>query len=313
MVAIIKQLADKFRANKPAQYTASLMMNGSGFFLLIYKKGHKQPVYSNQVQIQDYQNWQSSLNQFLQHPMLKQAVLNIVLPSEQYQLLVVDRPNVDDEALPQAIRYSAKDYLAAKLEDVAIDYFDIPIQIFGQDKVNLVATKLNFLQPLIKICLRHCLRIHRISIDELAYQDLFTDDKDASMLVIHQPNEELLMQIVKSGQLCFFRRIRGYSKLDEYTDFEINQGAADSLSIEIQRSLDYFESQLRQAPVKRIYVSVSSELESLLIDKIGENFSMPVLPMKNRVADELPEKAERVHGFYPAVGAVQELLRDAES
>ena len=315
MLAIInrfvKQLAGKFKTGHSTQYTASIMMSSTAYFLLIYQKGNKQPVFSNQLKVNDPHNWQAELDTFLDHPYLTQAVINIILPSDQYQMLVVDRPNVNDEELTQAVRYAAKDYVNLPLDEVAVDYFDIPIQIFGQNKLNLIAVRLDFLQKLIKTCLRRCEKINRISVDELAYQELFTDDKDASMLVIHQPNEELLMQIVKEGQLYFFRRIRGYNKLNEYTDFEINQGAADSLSIEIQRSLDYFESQLRQAPVKRIYVSISSHQESLLIDKIGENFSMPVLPLKNRLADELPADTENQHGYYPAVGAVQELIREA--
>ncbi|MCU4675053.1 hypothetical protein N7931_05340 [Catenovulum sp. 2E275] len=310
MVAIIKQLAAKYRTSNTTKYTASLMLSSVGFYLLVYQKGHKKPVYASQHILQDKHNWQLELNQLLQNEFLKQSTLNIILPHEHYQLLVVDRPEVNEEELAQAIRYSAKDYLNTTLEEVAIDYFDIPIQIFGQNKVNLVAARLKFLQPLIKVCLENCQKIHRITVSELAYQDLFAGDQDASMLIIHQPNEELLIQIVKNGQLYFFRRIRGYSKLNEYTEFEINQGAVDSLSIEIQRSLDYFESQLRQASVKRIYISVNSHLESVLIDKIGENFTMPVLPLKNRVADLLPEKTENDHGYYPAVGAAQELIRE---
>lgn len=309
MAAIIKKLTAKFSSKSTSKYAGVIMMNGIGFYLLIYAKGSKQPIHSQQQHHVEGESWQDTLSHFLQHPLLKQSVVSIVLPSDQYQMLIVDKPDVNESELPNAIRYSAKDYLSTNLEDVAIDYFDMPIQMFGQNKVNLVAAKLSFIKPVIDICLRYCHQIQRITIDELAYQDLFIDVQEASMLVIHQPNEELLMQIVKDGQLYFFRRIRGFSKLNQYTEFEINQGAIDSLSIEIQRSLDYFESQLRQAPVKRIYISVSSMFEPLLIDKIGENFTMPVLPLKNRVVDELPETTENQHGFYPAVGAAQELIR----
>ena len=44
----------------------------------------------------------------------------------------------------------------------------------------------------------------------------------------------------------------------------------DNLSLEIQRSMDYFESQLRQAPVKKIYVSLNTIHQAALAEMIKQ-------------------------------------------
>jgi MSHA biogenesis protein MshI len=44
----------------------------------------------------------------------------------------------------------------------------------------------------------------------------------------------------------------------------------DNLSLEIQRSMDYFESQLRQAPVKKVYISLDTMHEEALADMIKQ-------------------------------------------
>lgn len=312
MTNIFRSLIGKLKRKSAATHTAALMMTSTHLYLLIYLNGQKKPVHHKEIIKTTDTSWGECIEEILKNELLKTATLNIVLPGDQYQMLVVDKPDVEEAEIAAALKYSAKDYISGSLEEVVIEYFDIPTQIFGQNKINLIAAKKKFIEELIKIATKACHSIHRITVDELAYQDIFNNDEDASMLVVHHPKEELLMQIVKDGQLFFFRRIRGFTNLEQFAELEISHGASDSLSLEIQRSLDYFESQLRQAPVKRIYLAVSNPHQNLLIDKIGENFTIPVLPLKNRVADELPE-IDVDQGFYPTVGAVKELLNGVDS
>ncbi len=311
MLNPIQKLLSKITRKKESKYQASLMMATHALYLLIYQNGEKKPIYAKSLEKQEEHSWNESIKAILDNEYLASARLNIVLPGSEYQMLIVDRPEVEEQELLNALRYSAVEYVSGNLEDIVVEYFDIPVQPSGQKKVNLIAANRTFIQDLLKLTLPKCNELQRITVDELAYLDLFREDHDASMLVVHQPKEELLMQIVKDGQIYFFRRIRGYLKLDTFAELEISHGAADGLSLEIQRSLDYFESQLHQPPVKRIYVAVQSPHQALLIDKIGENFSLPVLPLKNRLADELPEDSDN-QGYFPAIGAVQELLHTIE-
>ncbi len=59
------------------------------------------------------------------------------------------------------------------------------------------------------------------------------------------------MNIVKRKQLFFSRRLRGYENLANFSPEELKIGIVDNVSLEIQGSIDYFESQFRQAPIKK--------------------------------------------------------------
>ena len=53
-------------------------------------------------------------------------------------------------------------------------------------------------------------------------------------------------------------------------------GAIDNLSIEIQKSVDFFERQLKQPPVKKINVLLPFETEAFIARKLTENTHIPV-------------------------------------
>ena len=74
-------------------------------------------------------------------------------------------------------------------------------------------------------------------------------------------------------------------------------GAIDSLSLEIQRSIDYFERQLKQAPIKSIQVLVPMENEGYLARKLAENASSEVHLFT------MPEGCEEHRAFAAAIGA----------
>ena len=56
--------------------------------------------------------------------------------------------------------------------------------------------------------------------------------------------------IVRSQAIWLARRLRGFvSKVNEQTDLS---QLSDTLGLEIQRSMDFYESQLKQPPLKEI-------------------------------------------------------------
>ena len=63
---------------------------------------------------------------------------------------------------------------------------------------------------------------------------------------------------------------RGYENLASFSQEELKMGVVDNLSLEIQRSMDYFESQLRQGPVKKVYISLNTLHQDALVDMIKQ-------------------------------------------
>jgi MSHA biogenesis protein MshI len=71
------------------------------------------------------------------------------------------------------------------------------------------------------------------------------------------------------------RRVRGFNPLNKATFQELQNSIADNLSLEIQRSMDYFESQLRQAPVSSITIVTDGDSPALA-NLVAANFNQTV-------------------------------------
>ncbi|WP_428617842.1 MSHA biogenesis protein MshI [Shewanella sp.] len=215
--------------------------------------------------------------------------LQLVLSEDFYQLLVVDKPMVEPEELHQALVWSIKDMVSEPVELLHLDYFEAPEST--TNKVTVVVVNRAWLQELVKAAAQHDVTIAGISIEEMAISNYGAEDKLAHMVLCHKPGSELLLTVVKQGQLYMQRRIRGFSQIDKVSSQDLQLGVADNLSLELQRSMDYFESQLRQAPVASIGLLMGGE-HQLLAQLLAKNFDQGVEVIAcDRVQDKLAQWA----------------------
>ena len=199
--------------------------------------------------------------------------IQLVLSHSHYQLLQADKPNVDQSEVAQALIWAVKDMVTEPVTNIHLDYFESSITT--SSKVNVVVASRERLQQFVTACDDCGLLIAGISIEEIALSHVLTNDNMAHMLVAHLPQQELLLMVVKAGEVLMQRRVRGFNQLDKAKKEELQYGLADNLSLEIQRSMDYFESQLRQAPVASINILVDGDAQAL-VTLVGANFNQQV-------------------------------------
>ncbi|MGP1721260.1 MULTISPECIES: biogenesis protein MshI [Shewanella] len=204
--------------------------------------------------------------------------VQLVLSQQYYQLLQVEKPNVEPGEVTQALIWSVKDMVSEPVTDIHLDYFES--SFISSSKVNVVVSSRQFLMQLASACDANGLDIAGISIEELALSHVLAHDNMAHMLVAHLPQQELLLLVVKAGEVLMQRRVRGFNHLNKTTLEELKQGLADNLSLEIQRSMDYFESQLRQAPVGSISILVEGDSSSLA-NLVSANFNQKVVAVNH--------------------------------
>ena len=224
---------------------------------------------------------------------------HLVLSSKHSQIVQVDAPNVPQEELVEALKCQVKDLVTIAPEHMALDYYDGPALAGGAKKLNVVVADKTLLAPIVSTLANESLQPETITIEEFAFASLVENSDDAVLLVCQQPNEEMLMLIVKEGQLYFQRRLRGMAEIAKRSEEELMMGTIDSLSLEIQRSSDYFERQLKQAPIRRIEVLVPIEKEAFLARKLAENSNVPVNLFS------LPEGCNVERGFAACLGATR--------
>ena len=201
---------------------------------------------------------------------------HLVLAAELYQIVQIDKPNVPASEMLGALKWQVKDQVTFSPEDMTLDYFDGPTLAGGAEKLNVVCTASSVLKTFVTPLLNDQIQLKTITTPEFAFANLLPVQNDACLLVCQQPNEEILLLIVKNGQLFFQRRLRGFSRIADSSELELTMGIIDTLSLEIQRSTDYFERQLKQAAIKSIQLILPISTESYLTEKLAENTNIPV-------------------------------------
>ncbi len=222
---------------------------------------------------------------------------HLVLNAKQSQIVQVDKPNVPSEEIVAALKWQIKDLVSIPPDNMVIDYFDGPLLAGGKEKVHVVCAPLNELKKIVTAINQTDAEVASIVTEEFAFANLLPVQNDACLLVCKQPNEEIILLIVKQGQLYFHRRLRGFSQIAQKSEDELSMTMVDSLVLEIQRSSDYFERQLKQAPIKEIKVLLPMVSESFFARKLAENTQVPVTLLA------LPEAYQQHREYAAAIGA----------
>ncbi|MFT2092280.1 type IV pilus biogenesis protein PilM [Paraglaciecola sp. 2405UD69-4] len=218
--------------------------------------------------------WQEDLKTYVLENKLSNTLCNVTLAISKYQLLQVDTPPVEESEINSALKWAIKEQLADDSEMV-VDYFDPPAAT-NSKKLNVVAIAKQEIIDIRNGVLGADLTLNTIEVQELTICNLFTNSEDAIISLQQDPNGQISLSIVKQKMLFFSRRLKGYENLANFSPDELKMGIADNLSLEIQRSMDYFESQLRQAPVKKVYISVNTKYQDVLVNMIKDVIFVPV-------------------------------------
>ena len=221
----------------------------------------------------------------------------LVLNETQSQVVQIDKPSLPDNEMNSALKWQIKDLVSIAPNNMVLDYYDAPLLAGGKDKINVVCASLDELKNLVEATEQGALKVSAITTQEFAFSNLLPPQKDANLLVCQQPNEEIVLLIVKEGKIYFQRRLRGFSQIAHKTAEELSFSVIDDISLEIQRSTDYFERQLKQAPIKGIKVLLPIELEAVFVEKLAENSAVPVTLL------ELPRSYSLYREYAAAIGA----------
>lgn len=248
-------------------------------------------------------DWQPALARWVKQQKLQNTDCHVVFDINWYNLLQVDKPQVPDSELKDALQWPVKELLPEQGE-LVLDYFDLPSQTTGSNKVNVVALSKEQIVTIVTGCIDAGLQLQSIGIAELATCNLLATQADSDQGVItlfQQAGQEMCLNIVKNGNLYFSRRLKGYENLGEFSAEELQMGIIDTLSVQIQRSMDYFESQLRQAPVQKILLCVDSQHKQALAQQIEKMTSIDVAIFSTNI--ELAAGLPASTADYIALGA----------
>ena len=182
-----------------------------------------------------------------------QAIL--VLPLDQYQVFQIERPEgIEQSELAAALKWKLKEFLDFSPSDAVSAVFPFPEDASrGRgDLVNVVAARKTTLRELIDLISASGLELVTIDIAELALSHLVSrlDENQRGAALVHMRGRYGQMVVCKGPMLYLSRRLD--VSIDDLQDATQQENAVQSLALEMQRSLDYYESQLGQVPPARI-------------------------------------------------------------
>lgn len=205
----------------------------------------------------------------------------LVLPIDQYQVFQVERPEgIEDAELADALKWKLKDFLDFSPADAVSDVFAFPADASrGRGPlVNVVAARKSLVRELIELVLEAGLELERIDIAELALRNLAArlDQSSRGVALVHLRDRYGQMVICQGDTLYLSRRLE--LSYDDLRDASSQENAVQSLALEIQRSMDYFESQLGKVPPSTIQLVARDAvlpLNSMLSSYMAAGIDVP--------------------------------------
>jgi len=182
---------------------------------------------------------------------LKRTACTTVLDQAEYSLLLTEAPDVPVDELRSAMRWRVKDLIDFHINDATLDIFDVPGErVAGRARqVYAVAARSAVIQKRADLLDAANINLQVIDIIELAQRNLaglLPEDVRGVALLSFTAGAGLLT-ITKQGELYLSRNLD--IGLDAMTQAEDPNAYFDRVVLEIQRSLDYYDSHFRQPPL----------------------------------------------------------------
>ena len=254
--------------------------------------------------------WPQALEKWVNQHKIGFAPCAVSFASQLYNVVQIDKPAVPESELHQALTWSIKDLTGGDEREMVFDYFDPPAQSSGNQKVNMAIMPADDIQEIIKATTEAGLALDTITIEDLAVCELFRDVKEPVITILQRAGLEIELSIIKDANLYFARSLKGFENLGSFSVAELQMGVLDSLTVQIQRSMDYFESQLRQAPVRKVLYHIESSNSAAIGQQIADAMQVDVVPFELGIdVDENIESDIVLH----SVGAALMINPAAES
>lgn len=181
-----------------------------------------------------------------------------------YNLLLVEAPDVQPEELRAAIRWRVKELIDFHIDDAVVDVFEAPShKAAGNNKMMYaVVAKSDRVKALIDQLNKVDLNLNIIDIPELALRNIaaMLPEDVGGVALIYPGQNQGLITITRQASLYLSRIINvGTSMLPESVlsviDDEQCQRWLDNIVIEVQRSMDYYESHFSQPQVSSLVMT----------------------------------------------------------
>ncbi|MFO1388082.1 MSHA biogenesis protein MshI [Cellvibrio sp.] len=200
---------------------------------------------------------------------------NIVMSPGTYQMLLGEAPKVPPEELAEALRWRVKDLIQFPIADAVLEAFLLPEDSArGTSRMAyaVVAQRNNVVQ-LIGQAKAAGLDLQSIDIAELALRNLAQAccDTKRGIALVRLGQGGGSLQIIRDGNVYLSRQFSL-----AYNAGLLDDLPGEALVLELQRSLDYFERQMRQTPPSHVYLCGENVTSDKLTPEIRNSLAVKI-------------------------------------
>lgn len=251
----------------------------------------------------------AALKELCRSEKLADAEFITLLAPDEYQMLLVETPNVPATELKAAIRWKIKDSLSYHIDDATVDILQIPASLSVETRdhpaaIYAIAAPNTTLQQRMVLFAQAGIALKVIDIPELAQRNLAVlfERRGLALALLAFDGDGGLLTFSADGELCWSRRIEITAGQLHDADEELRAQTRGRLKLEVQRSLDYFDRQFEHLVFDRLLVSApdaeelaqfldretDAKTDALELAQVMDISAVPALDGSEFVASVLP-------------------------
>jgi MSHA biogenesis protein MshI len=246
----------------------------------------------------DRDNPPEAVAQLLQKLGLPRLPASAVLRPEDYQLALVEAPDVPPAELRAAMRWRLREAIDFRVEEAVIDVIDVPSQgRSGQSRMlYAVAARRSAVE-------RHAAQLAGVAafdvvdVPELCLRNLaaLVPTADRGVALLHLGETAATVVLVRARTFYFARQM----DLQATLRYNLNadkpvEGRVDPTGVvlELQRSLDYYERHFDQPPITRIAIAPAGPRADMLAADLHQETGLEVEALDLNALLRCPQPVE---------------------
>ncbi len=254
-----------------------------------------------------------ALNLYIKKNRLKRKSCIVVIEEGKYNLIQMPAPYVEEKEMKSALRWSLHDYIDYPVENSVIEIFKVPGDEHHQKKVYVVVSKEQEIRDIAKFIDKAGLNLKVIDIPQLALRNVLKNNGNyvQGIALLTFKKEYGSINIYKNSELYLSRKIdTGLTKISSMlsqgkSELEINELLYDPIILELQRSLDFYESSFYTTPIKQILVAPGCEMLHGFCEYTNKNsgVSVELIDLRKVFSKAITFKEESDANCFLAIAA----------
>lgn len=232
---------------------------------------------------------------------LGRTPVSTVLADGSYQMLLEELPNAPRNEMREAVGWRIRDRIDVPLEDAVIELLEMPTLARAAKAASAYAiiARRDDVQDQIAKVKTAGLALDAIDVPELCMRNIATRlPQDAEgVAFLHFLDDCGLLTITRQGVLYLVRRIEiGTLQMDMSETAQLHQGLIPSICLELQRSLDYYETHFDLPSINSLVLAPGSDFAKLqagIQEQLGLRVSQLNLADLFELESELDENTQR--------------------